>query len=309
MGELEGELNAFRAELERESVAAASIDELVEHLREIVDARVAAGDDVASAIQTARDRLGDPKSLARECARVRSTFGPKPSRSVAWLLVGLIATFYALVLGINVQIAQNGQFRIAIIIVIALALRSPHAVAFVLGCAASTSLWLARAIVYLWGDWWTNDEARSLILMLALSIAVIVLIAKSTRLTRASLGLAALGFALYGTNAGALGEWALTYVRELELLGNLLIGIAIAMTAFRLPGAWFVCLACAAIGLPYVQYIAGHHPNGQPYVDLYEAIRTNIACVVAPIVAAIAMRRQSRPFADALRRNGPTAAA
>ena len=85
---------------------------------------------------------------------------------------------------------------------------------------------------------------------------------------------------------------------------QLALGIAIAMTAFRIPGTWVPCIAAAALGLPWLQYCWGHHPNGERYTDVYEAIRIAAGGIVAPLVAAWLMRGQSRPFAEAFHRNG-----
>lgn len=86
LGELEAE-----AELAREDLA-----ELEDHMRSLVDELRATGASTEDALAQAKLRLGDPKQLARECARVRSPFGAKLSRARAWSAGGLFLALVAL---------------------------------------------------------------------------------------------------------------------------------------------------------------------------------------------------------------------
>jgi hypothetical protein len=82
---IEEAIASYRAELAADrSLGDDTLDELTEHLRTAVDDRIAAGDDEATAIDAARHRFGEPRALARECARVRSSAGPRTSYARAW---------------------------------------------------------------------------------------------------------------------------------------------------------------------------------------------------------------------------------
>lgn len=80
----------YRSELEAEAdLAREDLVELEDHLRTLIDDLRATGASSEQAIAQARLRLGDPKLLAREHARVRSPFGAKLSRARAWSAGGL----------------------------------------------------------------------------------------------------------------------------------------------------------------------------------------------------------------------------
>lgn len=305
MGELEDGLNAFRAELERESVAAASIDELVEHLREIIDARIAAGDDVTTAIRMARDRLGDAKSLARECARVRSTFGPKPPRTVAWSAAALVVLWFALWSTLEPNLLV-GRFTVVLsVVLVALVLRSPQALGFVLGFAASTLLVYAELALQLTAD---DLATVTLLLIVAVTAAIVTLLATGLRHTAASMALVALAWTLSSVVL-RYSTWTYRDLR-VDLVAPVALGIAILLVSLRVRGAALACLVCGLILLPDLRFLWTTSPYANDLSSpgrILDVVHV-VGGVVTPFIAAIAMRRQSRPFAEAFRRKGPTAA-
>lgn len=89
--QIEEAIAAYRAELVAEAeLARGDLNEIEDHLRALIeelrDTRA-----IGEAIALARSRLGDPKQLAREHARVRTPFGAKLSRARAWSAAALVA--------------------------------------------------------------------------------------------------------------------------------------------------------------------------------------------------------------------------
>lgn len=88
----------YLCELDAEAeLARDDLEELEDHMRSLIAELRATGASSEVAIAQAKLRLGDPRSLAREHARVRSPFGAKLSRTRAWSAGGLF--FLMLVLG------------------------------------------------------------------------------------------------------------------------------------------------------------------------------------------------------------------
>jgi hypothetical protein len=76
---------AYRRELVAEAeLAAEDLDEIEDHLRTLTADLRATGLPAAAAVTEAARRVGDPRRLAREHARVRSPFGAQLSRLRAW---------------------------------------------------------------------------------------------------------------------------------------------------------------------------------------------------------------------------------
>jgi len=89
--ELEAAIAAYRQELREEAgLAAADLDELEDHLRDLIAHLRAAGHDARLALAEATRRLGEPPAIAREYARTRPVFGARPSRARAWSAVALM---------------------------------------------------------------------------------------------------------------------------------------------------------------------------------------------------------------------------
>jgi plasmid stabilization system protein ParE len=81
--EIDQAIEAYRAELMAEAeLARGDLEEIEDHMRALIDQLRASG--AIDAIAEARQRLGDPKAIAREHARVRGAFGARLSRTRAW---------------------------------------------------------------------------------------------------------------------------------------------------------------------------------------------------------------------------------
>jgi hypothetical protein len=94
--DIEAAVAAYRAGVLAEAeLARADLAELEDHLRALIDELREAGLPTARAITVAAQRLGDPRSVAREHARVRTPFGAKLSRMRAWSVVALMIPLLA----------------------------------------------------------------------------------------------------------------------------------------------------------------------------------------------------------------------
>jgi hypothetical protein len=146
----------YRRRVQAEAeLAETDLDELEEHLRELTEELRTAGMSAAEAVTEAARRLGDPRQLAREHARVRSQFGAPLSAGRAWsaavifavpLIVGIVRTIERAVewpgppFPVRVWL-ELGAF---VLIAIALAARRTWARAVALGLAVH---FLARVLV------------------------------------------------------------------------------------------------------------------------------------------------------------------
>ncbi len=83
----------YSAELTAEAeLARGDLAEIEDHLRSLIGELRDAGMPQAEAIAEACRRLGEPKKVAREHARVRSPFGAKLSRARAWSAAALLVS-------------------------------------------------------------------------------------------------------------------------------------------------------------------------------------------------------------------------
>ena len=130
---IEDAITAYRAELAADqSLGDDTLDELTEHLHTAIDDRIAAGDDEATAIDAARRRFGEPRTLARECARVRSSAGPRTSYARAWGAAALSVLWTWL--SIRNQVEPTPAYLVCgAVLVGGLIARLPQATAFMFG--------------------------------------------------------------------------------------------------------------------------------------------------------------------------------
>src|SRR5450432_659801 len=126
MSEDDQVISQYRNELVAEAeFARGDLDEIEDHLRVLAHELRDTGMPRAQAIDEACRRLGDPRSVAREHARVRSPFGAKLSRARAWSAAALIV---GLVVLTRYQHGDPGpalgiQLKLAIVIALVLAAR------------------------------------------------------------------------------------------------------------------------------------------------------------------------------------------
>jgi len=132
-------IRSLHDDLVRLGVDRSTIDELADHVASAIEARIAVGDDLTSAIATARTQLGDLSQLAGEHRRVRGVFGPRPSRAVAWSAAIAMFAWLFVVVGRDVHAPVvgfvTGFGAIYMVAIGALLFRAPHAAGFLLGVA------------------------------------------------------------------------------------------------------------------------------------------------------------------------------
>lgn len=146
----------YREQLAREAdVGRATLDELEDHMRLLVDELRESGMPVALAVTEAAKRLGDPRELAREHARVRTPFGAKlPQwRALAVIALVLPQVIYGLTRESWIGI---GEGALGIVLCGALVWRSAWARAAMFGIMAWSNVWtivtlsIAGAAPHLW---------------------------------------------------------------------------------------------------------------------------------------------------------------
>ena len=151
----------YRAQLRDEAeLARGDLAEIEDHLRTLIDELRGAGMPVAEAIGEAARRLGDPRQLAREHARVRSPFGARLSRARAWSAAVLLAPMVYLQLCATVQAGWAASYTLELVlaagVLAAVAARLPWARAIVLGVTLTVVgwdvVWVASgsATPYMW---------------------------------------------------------------------------------------------------------------------------------------------------------------
>lgn len=151
MKDVDDRIEEYRRQLRAQGeLAESDLDELEDHLRELTNELLTAGKPAAEAVTEAARRLGDPRHLAREHARVRSQFGaplsPGRALSGAVLFVLPFFVFYASNYG-ELEFFLPACFVLAafVVIAIALAARMTWARAVVLGVTMHSLL--ARLLI------------------------------------------------------------------------------------------------------------------------------------------------------------------
>jgi hypothetical protein len=144
--EIERAVAAYRAEVLAEAeLARADIAELEDHLRSLIDELRTGGMPAAQAIAEAARRLGNPRAVAREHARVRTAFGARLSRLRAWSVVALMVPMLADGFANIHRLLLCNQLEIAfgVVVTLAMALRLTWARPILLGGVAFWSGWFA----------------------------------------------------------------------------------------------------------------------------------------------------------------------
>lgn len=97
MNQIDHAVSEYLTELEAEAeIAREDLAELEDHMRSLVEDLRRTGASTDEAIARAKLRLGDPKVIAREHARVRTPFGAKLGRARAWSAGSLFLALVAL---------------------------------------------------------------------------------------------------------------------------------------------------------------------------------------------------------------------
>ncbi|MEO8706499.1 MAG: permease prefix domain 1-containing protein, partial [Kofleriaceae bacterium] len=206
----------YREDLTRAgAIDDATIEELVDHLEASIEANVAAGATDFEAIRDARAGLGEPAIIARECATVRSGFGPRPATWRAWSAAALCLLWCAVVAnaGWFHEGAGYGIMILGSVTAMALALRIPQATAFATGYAGAA---LACSVIRwcLFPPWnaqfSTDSELREHYLVSiavpAFEAAAFAILAWRSRPNRWTLAMSALGVVAYIQLAAQVGR-------------------------------------------------------------------------------------------------------
>ena len=134
--EIETAVATYTAELLAEAeLGRAELAELEDHLRTLIAELRAQGMPAAQAVTEAAHRLGQPRAIAREHARVRSVFGARIGRARAWSVVALMVpmlVFGAMNVAHTTSIALV-DLAAAVVLVIAMAARLTWARPIMLG--------------------------------------------------------------------------------------------------------------------------------------------------------------------------------
>jgi hypothetical protein len=148
--EIDEAVAAYRAEMLAEAeLARADVAELEDHLRTLITELRSTGLPAGQAIAEAARRLGDPRAVAREHARVRTAFGARLSRVRAWSVVALMVPMLASGVATFGRLMLSNQLEIAfgVIVTLAMALRLTWARPILLGGLAFWSTWFVVSLV------------------------------------------------------------------------------------------------------------------------------------------------------------------
>ncbi|HTJ44108.1 MAG TPA: hypothetical protein VL463_18505 [Kofleriaceae bacterium] len=242
--ELEAAVAQYRDELTAEAeLARGDLDEIEDHLRALIEELRAAGRG-ADAIAIARMRLGDPRDVAREHARVRTPFGARPSRAQAWSAALLVTPLAGYVSWLSMRHAGAWSFAglelvLSAIVIAGLWARQAWARGVVLGHAVSMIVPCALAM-WLWPD----PRLAAAMLAIYAGAAVFLWPRRRGELSPTGIGLALLAPAYNG----AIVTLAYQMTRDDgSLIGHpwayLAVGAAIAAGAGLLVRARWGCVA------------------------------------------------------------------
>lgn len=148
--EIDEAVAAYRTEVLAEAeLARTDLAELEDHLRALIDELRTAGMPAAQAIAEAARRLGDPRAVAREHARVRTAFGARLSRVRAWSVVALMVPMLADGFARFGRLMLSNQLEIAfgVVVTLAIALRLTWARTILLGGIAFWTGWYVFSLV------------------------------------------------------------------------------------------------------------------------------------------------------------------
>ena len=139
-------ITKYRSELVAEAdLARGDLDEIEDHLRTLSDDLREQGLPRAAAISEACRRLGDPRQLAREHARVRTPFGARLSRVRTWSAAVLLVPMVIQALGQarywGIGTPAGGEGVLVVLVMAALVARLTWARPIVVGMLAMMLAW------------------------------------------------------------------------------------------------------------------------------------------------------------------------
>jgi hypothetical protein len=148
--DIERAVAAYRAEVVAEAeLGHADLAEIEDHLRALIDELRASGLPAAQAVTEAARRLGEPRAVAREHARVRTTFGARLSRMRTWSVVALMLPLLASALPHIDRLPWNFVFNFwfHVVLAIAFATRRTWTRPILLGGYASSMGWSVASVL------------------------------------------------------------------------------------------------------------------------------------------------------------------
>jgi len=304
--DVDAAIEAYRLELRAEAeLAAGDLDEIEDHLRELIAELRAAGRG-AEAIALARRRLGEPRAVAREHARVRSPFGARPSRLRAWSAAALLVPM----VGWWVWGAARGgawsrtgfEAGLGAMLVVALVLRLSWARAVLLGQAVASTITMAFGL-WLWP--WVRTEV-ALQLVVYAGAAAFLMPWRRGELTASGAALALLAPAY--TGAAVVLSFQITAPGG-DLLGlpaaTLALLAALAAAAGVLVRARWGCVAAAvnaaalAAAVHRIWGLTWRVPH--PVAERLVVVGIVAGGAIAAAVAAVLAWRDARPGVGTLR--------
>ncbi|HEY1816337.1 MAG TPA: hypothetical protein VGG74_28510 [Kofleriaceae bacterium] len=268
-------IERYRAEVTAEAeLSRADLDEIEDHMRALVADLREGGLPLAEAIAHARARLGEPRQLAREHARVRSPFGARLSRSRAWSAAALLA--------LPVILYGHNSFRHGITtvdlavwtaLVGALAARRTWARAIVLGrVATSVVLETVHVVAGSHVDGVAENFGRERLVLLALFAAVLALLAPWHRrdLGRRGFALALLGPAYVAAMSSVI-VWSNAPVSAVvaDPVGSFALASVVVAYLGVLRGARWASLAAVLVVLAFAAGF-GSHLASAPIAEIIE---------------------------------------
>ena len=282
-------LDQMRAEAE---LARADLDEIEDHIRDLATELCARGVAPGEATALACRRVGDPRQIAREHARVRSPFGARLSRARAWsaaLLLGAPA-LYALTHVIESPRAPATLVASVVAwlgVIGALALRKRWARPLALGFACACSVPLV--LFHYFG---VHDIAT-------LGAVAFLMPWRRGEITRAALALVLLGVAYDGASRGVIfyGSYAFD-ANPFGVLAASLVMVAIAGVVLRRGwaiGAAAGAAAALAVAFQWTMFddwFGPHRVGAAPLLRFYEMASVGIA--IASALGAAFVARQPR---------------
>ena len=304
MSEVDEAIEQYRHELVAEaSLARGDLDEIEDHLRALID-ELRQHQPLAVAIAVARTRLGDPRALAREHARVHGSFGPPLSRwravSAVALLVPLLAQgLYHMPLSALVATPHGLELLAGVVLAIALIARRGWARPVLFAGAALWAVPLTVELAYY--------PVNPLWLGCHLGIAAFLAPWRRREVTRASVALALQVWAFVAATV-VMGFTISTRGGEMELVTPA-ARIAFAAAALATAGGilrarWSALCSLAAVGALAVsiQQLAGitfRFPNGGVYQLMTFGLLASGA--IASLAAGVLLWRHARTRLGSLR--------
>jgi hypothetical protein len=172
--EIDEAVARYRESISREAdIGRATLDEIEDHLRLLVDDLRAKGMPAAVAVTEAAQRLGDPRQLAREHSRVRTPFGSKLPMWRALAVIALVIPQLVENVRGSDMMLSSVELAIGLAMCGALVWRSSWSRAVMLGTMAWNAAWSLCMLAF--------TEVAPPVWMIALSLGALALLLPARR--------------------------------------------------------------------------------------------------------------------------------